>query len=72
MPHTSLYCPLEHRRDIRLLRIKSERGGTRVEVDLEIAELDFDVQYTALSYVWGSPTPPFWVICNGQQCNDYI
>jgi hypothetical protein len=65
MLHTPLYYRLERRRDIRLLCIKSESGGKSIEVDLTVLELDSDVQYTALSYVWGDPFPQSWILCNG-------
>ncbi|KAH8711872.1 heterokaryon incompatibility protein-domain-containing protein, partial [Phaeosphaeriaceae sp. PMI808] len=66
MPFTPrLYCPFGHRRDIRLLRIKSERDGKSIEVDLEVFKLDSNVQYTALSYVWGNQSSPSWIACNG-------
>jgi hypothetical protein len=65
MPSAPLYHPLERRRDIRLLRIESKSGGKSIEVDLGIFKLDSDVQYTALSYVWGNLFPQSWIVCNG-------
>ncbi|KAF2675932.1 hypothetical protein K458DRAFT_482087 [Lentithecium fluviatile CBS 122367] len=62
---TPLYSPLEHRRNIRLLRIKSKGSGKSIEVDIRISRLDSDVQFTALSYVWGDPLQQSWIVCNG-------
>ena len=62
-----LYSPLLHRRDIRLLSIKSGTGKEGVEVTLETYELDSNTQFTALSYVWGDVIPPHWIVCNGHQ-----
>lgn len=47
------------------MRIKSERGRNNIETDLEVFKLDSNVQYTALSYVWGNPLPSSWIVCNG-------
>jgi hypothetical protein len=65
MASAALYSPLEHRRNIRLLRIKSDRSGKSIEVDIRVFHLDSDVQFTALSYVWGDPLKQSWIVCNG-------
>ncbi|CAO2651348.1 Nn.00g096450.m01.CDS01 [Neocucurbitaria sp. VM-36] len=61
----SLYSPLQHKRDIRLLRIQPASRISTLSVTFEVYSLDSDVQFTAVSYVWGSPTPPSWIKCNG-------
>jgi hypothetical protein len=67
MPPTSIYSPLEHRNEIRLLRIEPKSGGGCINITLETYGLDSDVQFTALSYVWGNPTPQFKIVCNGHR-----
>jgi hypothetical protein len=64
MPSASLYSPLQHRQDIRLLRIQPKRGGKGIEVTFEAFRIDSDVRFTALSYVWGRVTPQSWIVCN--------
>jgi hypothetical protein len=67
MPGAPLYSPLLHRRDIRLLRLKSRTGREGVEVTLETFKLDLHTQFTALSYVWGDMIPPHEIVCNGHK-----
>jgi hypothetical protein len=65
MPDASLYSPLDqHRRDIRLIRIEPKRDEEGIRVALETFRLDSDTRFTALSYVWGDPVPPRWIVCN--------
>ncbi|KAF2011841.1 hypothetical protein BU24DRAFT_396444, partial [Aaosphaeria arxii CBS 175.79] len=63
----SLYCSFKHPRDIRLLRIQHKKKSERIEIDFDHFGLDTGVQYMALSYVWGNPSPPSWVTCNGRR-----
>lgn len=63
----SLYSPLHCQRDIRLLRMHSAPGASIIAITFEAYNLDSDVQYTALSYVWGLHTPPSFITCNGQR-----
>ena len=51
---TSLYTPLRAR-EIRLVNIHQQADG--VSCDLEVANLDEQPQYVALSYTWGPSTP---------------
>lgn len=39
--------------------------GTPVECTLRIINLDADPAFTALSYVWGDPTPTRSIVCDG-------
>ncbi|KAH7130112.1 heterokaryon incompatibility protein-domain-containing protein [Dendryphion nanum] len=61
----SIYHTLGHQRSIRLLRIHPGKDEKRMVVDLDEFNLDSDVQYTALSYVWGNSSPPSQITCNG-------
>jgi len=67
MPSAPLYSPLLHRRDIRLLCIKSGASREDVEVTLETFKLDSDTQFTALSYVWGDVIASHRIVCNGHK-----
>lgn len=61
----SIYHTLGHQRSIRLLRIHPGKDEKRMVVDLDEFNLDSDVQYTAISYVWGNSSPPSQITCNG-------
>ncbi|KAI8630360.1 HET-domain-containing protein [Xylariaceae sp. FL1651] len=52
------YRPLRGKRDIRLLILQPESGGTDVSVGLEYSSLDRRPVYDALSYVWNDPYAP--------------
>ncbi|CAI6266865.1 unnamed protein product [Periconia digitata] len=58
---------LYHRRDIRLIRIKPGTKQSNIEIEIETSNLDSNVEYTALSYVWGeNPSLPSSIVYDGQ------
>ena len=60
-------CP--NTRTIRVLDVRpiaqDATKETPVECTLRIIDLDFDPAFTALSYVWGDPTPTRSIVCDG-------
>jgi hypothetical protein len=64
MRSASLYSPLQHRQDIRFMRIEPKRGGKCIEVTFKAFRIDSDMRFTALSYVWGRLMPQSLVVCN--------
>ncbi|KAH7371571.1 heterokaryon incompatibility protein-domain-containing protein [Pyrenochaeta sp. MPI-SDFR-AT-0127] len=61
-----IHYPLKLPKDIRLLRIQPRDGQTGIKITSEIFNLDSDVEFTAISYVWGDLNPPNYIVCNGQ------
>ena len=51
---------------IRLLHIHPGRVDEALQCDIVTRDLTDEVEYTALSYVWGSDTARNHIICNGQ------
>jgi len=58
-----------HTKTIRVLDVRpiprDAPKGTPVECTLRIINLDADPAFTALSYVWGDPTPTRSIVCDG-------
>jgi hypothetical protein len=62
---TALYEPLDSsKRQIRVLRI-STVPSTAIHCELEVASLDDEPDFTALSYCWGPALHPVNIIVNG-------
>ena len=58
-----------HSHTIRVLDVRpiphDATEGTPLECTLRIIDLDADPAFTALSYVWGDPTPTRSIVCDG-------
>jgi hypothetical protein len=62
-----LYSPVSKRkREIRLCYIKPA-SGQQISCTLKTVSLDDDIQYEALSYVWGDPNDCLAITVNGQE-----
>ncbi|KAI1771147.1 heterokaryon incompatibility protein-domain-containing protein [Hypoxylon cercidicola] len=65
-----LYNPLDpSRREIRLLRITGVSEDGTVECSLRTASLDDDINFAALSYVWGDESITREISMNGHRRN---
>ena len=63
---TQLYSPLQQaRKEIRFLRILPGSWEDEIQCTLEVASLQDDPQYYALSYVWGDRNDPRQIVVNG-------
>lgn len=64
------YRPLDQaRREIRLIAIcppSQQEDSSIIECSMKTASLDTDVEYLAVSYVWGNPFPARKLIVNGE------
>ena len=66
-PMQTRYPPLDEKRsEIRLIEIRSDDGVEMVECRLSISSLEDNPKFTALSYVWGSPTITEDIILNDE------
>ena len=54
-------------RRIRLLRLLPQATPESLIYEMGEYELDSQVEFEALSYSWGDPTPNCPIICNGQE-----
>ncbi|KAH7131086.1 heterokaryon incompatibility protein-domain-containing protein [Dactylonectria macrodidyma] len=60
------YTPLRRSFEIRLLAIHPGEGDCQVECSLRHRKLRGNLQYEALSYVWGEATKISEVVCDGK------
>ena len=67
-PHSSIYTPLETERwHIRLVTIHPKNQvSQQIKCDLETYSLDEQLDYEALSYVWGEKGSEIEILLNGQ------
>ncbi|KAH0429960.1 heterokaryon incompatibility protein [Colletotrichum camelliae] len=69
MDSPSLYKALNaDDKQIRLVRVNSGLDYAQITVTLEIASLNDEPSFAALSYVWGDPTITEEISVNGQTC----
>jgi hypothetical protein len=62
---TSLYAPLQGQ-DIRLISVERSRDDGALRCKLHCAPLTEDLNFHALSYVWGDPADKQTILVNGQ------
>lgn len=67
-PHSNIYTPLDPERShIRLVTIHpKDQVSRQIKCDLETYPLDEQLDYEALSYVWGDPGSETEILLNGQ------
>ena len=67
-PHSSIYKPLDSERShIRLVTIHpKDPVSQQIKCDLETFSLDEQLDYEALSYVWGDQGSETEILLNGQ------
>ena len=67
-PHSSIYKPLDPKRShIRLVTIHPKNQvSQQIKCDLETYPLDKQLDYEALSYVWGEQGSEIEILLNGQ------
>jgi len=58
------YSPLTASRDIRLVTLHPGTGEQEISLAIKHFSLDESPAYDALSYVWGSQYPSYWVSCD--------
>ncbi|KAI1119928.1 heterokaryon incompatibility protein-domain-containing protein [Nemania abortiva] len=61
------YVSLQRGRKIRLLKLAGGRGDRALKGELIHADLNLDLEYSALSYVWGSELAGTKIECNGHE-----
>jgi hypothetical protein len=59
------YKPLMHSDEIRILILAPDDGSNNVRCTLKHVRLSDKPQYEGLSYVWGDPSKPRLVMCDG-------
>ncbi|PMD61064.1 HET-domain-containing protein, partial [Hyaloscypha bicolor E] len=63
----TIYQPLDQRRSqIRLIEIISIGGSEKVKCKLSVSSLEDNVEFAALSYVWGDPKVTKDIILNNE------
>ena len=61
--HSYQYLPLQHPREIRLLRVEPCGESDAVRCSITHVDLDHKPRYEALSYTWGDPTKSGMLFC---------
>lgn len=60
------YRPLPQKRSVRLLHLHPGLEHEPLRCSLKTVDLDADPEYEAISYVWGDPSKPQSISCDGR------